>query len=106
MRKRVLFMLISMNVGGTERAFLNKLNELPKEKYEITVLLLQRKGGLYQQLPDYVRVKEMKEFPYIGRHTSYKPKEEVIEHFLKRRYKRSEEHTSELQSRGHIVCRL
>ena len=89
MRKRVLFMLISMNVGGTERAFLNKLNELPKEKYEITVLLLQRKGGLYQQLPDHVRVKEMKEFPYIGRHTSYKPKEKLIEHFLKRRYKQA-----------------
>src|SRR5690625_5483855 len=31
---------------------------------------------------------------------------EPIDQLLERRYQRSEEHTSELQSRGHLVCRL
>src|SRR5207253_10077207 len=30
----------------------------------------------------------------------------LSDHGLKRCYSRSEEHTSELQSRGHLVCRL
>lgn len=89
MRKSVLFMLISMNVGGTERAFLNMLHELPEEEYEITVLLLQKKGGLYQELPKHVIVREMKEFPYIGRHISYNPKERIKEHLSKRRFKQA-----------------
>src|SRR5690625_15110 len=89
MRKRVLFMLISMNVGGTERAFLNKLNELPKEKYEITVLLLQRKGGLDLQLCDYVREKDMNVYTYIRRHTTYNRKDELLYHYIKRRYKQA-----------------
>lgn len=82
-------MLISMNVGGTERAFLNMLDELPEEEYEITVLLLQKKGGFYQEIPQHVIIREMKEFPQVGRqlrHLSYKPKEKIKDHLSKRRY--------------------
>lgn len=82
-------MLISMKVGGTERAFLNMLHELPEEEYKITVLLLQKKGGLYRELPKHVIVREMKEFPYVGRHISYNPKEKVKEHLSKRRFKQA-----------------
>src|SRR5690625_5673855 len=32
--------------------------------------------------------------------------DETIRRYLSRRLSRSEEHTSELQSRGHLVCRL
>ncbi|MGM8364860.1 glycosyltransferase [Virgibacillus sp. W0181] len=90
MKKKILFMLISMNVGGTERAFLNMLHELPKEEYDITVLLLQKKGGFYQDIPKHVTIKEMKDFPQVGRHLrhlSYNPKQKIKEHLYKRRYK-------------------
>ena len=38
--KSILFMLINMNIGGTEKALINMLHELQKEKYKVTVLLL------------------------------------------------------------------
>lgn len=42
---KVLFMLSSMNIGGVEKSFLSLLSKMPKEKYEITLLLLEKKGG-------------------------------------------------------------
>jgi hypothetical protein len=35
MKKKVLFMIINMNIGGTEKALLNMINEMPNDKYEI-----------------------------------------------------------------------
>lgn len=32
-------MIINMNVGGTERALLNMIAEMPKDKYDMTILL-------------------------------------------------------------------
>ncbi|WP_165769023.1 glycosyltransferase [Virgibacillus profundi] len=65
------------------------LHELPEEDYDITVLLLEKKGGLYQELPQHVIVQEMKDFPHIGRQLSYNPKEKIKAHLSKRRYKQS-----------------
>ncbi len=31
--KKVLFVLINMNLGGTEKSFLNLVDQLPKDKY-------------------------------------------------------------------------
>ncbi len=85
-------MLISMNVGGTERAFLNMLDKLPEEEYEITLLLLQKKGGFYQEIPKHVTIREMKEFPQVARQLrdlTYNPKEKIKEYLSKRRYKQA-----------------
>ena len=32
MKKKILFMVINMNVGGTEKALLNMISEMSKEK--------------------------------------------------------------------------
>lgn len=85
-------MLISMNVGGTERAFLNMLDKLPEEEYEITLLLLQKKGGFYQEIPQHVKIQEMKEFPQVGRQLrdlTYNPKEKIKDYLSKRWYKQA-----------------
>ena len=34
--KKLLFMCISMNIGGTEKALLTMLNEMDRKKYDIT----------------------------------------------------------------------
>lgn len=49
--KKVLFMLGSMNIGGVEKSFLSLLSVLPKEKYDITLLLLEKKGRIYGTYP-------------------------------------------------------
>jgi len=56
--KKILFVMHSLGFGGAERALVNLLNELPRDKYQADVLLFQRKGALMAQLPDWVRVLE------------------------------------------------
>lgn len=56
MKKRIIFMLINMNVGGTEKALLNMIDEMPKEEYDITILMLEEYGGFLSQIPKDVNV--------------------------------------------------
>lgn len=60
MKKKILFMLENMNVGGTEKALLNMISEIPKENYEITVLMLEEYGGFLDFLPGEVHVEYLK----------------------------------------------
>jgi glycosyltransferase involved in cell wall biosynthesis len=64
-KKKILFMAISMNVGGTEKALLNMLLEIPKDKYDITLLLLEKYGGLLPNVPSHVKIKYLSEYSQI-----------------------------------------
>ncbi len=63
--KKVLFMLSSMNIGGVEKSFLSLLTTLPKEKYDITLLLLEEKGGFLEFVPEWVKIEEAKWYKEI-----------------------------------------
>ncbi|MGE7663627.1 glycosyltransferase [Peribacillus sp. NPDC097197] len=65
--KKVLIMLSSMNIGGVEKSLLSLLSVFPKEHYEITILLLEKKGGFLNHLPNWVKVEE------VDWYTSIKP---------------------------------
>lgn len=54
--KRILFVIHSLGFGGAERSLVNLLNELPQDQYEVELLLFQRRGGLLEQLPVWVKV--------------------------------------------------
>jgi glycosyltransferase involved in cell wall biosynthesis len=54
--KKIIFMLINMNVGGTEKALLNMLAEIPKDKYDITILLLEEYGEFLEHIPQEIHV--------------------------------------------------
>jgi glycosyltransferase involved in cell wall biosynthesis len=56
MKKKIIFMVINMNVGGTEKALLNMILEMPKDKYDITVLMLEEYGGFLEYIPREVNV--------------------------------------------------
>ncbi|MEG1312472.1 MAG: glycosyltransferase [Romboutsia sp.] len=60
--KKVIFMCINMNVGGTEKALLTMLDEMDKEKYEITILMLEEYGGFLDSIPSYVKIKYVEDF--------------------------------------------
>jgi len=70
-KERLLFFLINMNLGGTERSFLNLLSELP-EHYVIDLLLLEEYGELLKDVPENVQIHilknntEIKEFLKFG----------------------------------------
>ena len=54
--KKVLFVMHNLGYGGAERSLVNLLQELPKDRYEIDLLLFQKRGDFLQQLPREVRV--------------------------------------------------
>lgn len=58
-KERLLFFLINMNLGGTERSFLNLLSELP-EHYVIDLLLLEEYGELLKDVPENVQIHILK----------------------------------------------
>ncbi|VEF49060.1 group 1 glycosyl transferase [Bacillus freudenreichii] len=55
-KKSIVFMLINMNIGGTEKALLNMIAEMPRDQFDITILLLEKHGGFLDSIPDDVKV--------------------------------------------------
>ncbi len=64
--KKILFMLSSMNIGGVEKSLLSLLSEMPKNEYDITVLLLEKKGGFLEYIPEGVKVEEVSWFEDVN----------------------------------------
>ena len=67
MKKKVLFMLNDMNVGGTEKAFLNLVDTMSPEEYEVTLLLLRRWGGFLVDVPDWIKVETIEGYDRLKR---------------------------------------
>lgn len=53
---KVLFRLRSMEMGGVPRVVIDLLNNLPKEKFSITLLLNLYQGELRTEIPNHVRL--------------------------------------------------
>lgn len=51
-------MVSSMNIGGVEKSLLSLLSVIPRDKYDITILTLEKKGGFLEYLPNWVKVEE------------------------------------------------
>ncbi|MBQ8909921.1 MAG: glycosyltransferase [Oscillospiraceae bacterium] len=56
--KKILFVIHSMDFGGSERSLVNLLHELPEDKYNVDILMFQKRGRLLSQLPEWVNVLE------------------------------------------------
>lgn len=80
MKKKVLFMLDWMNVGGTEKAFLNLVDTMSPEEYEVTLLLLRRQGGFLNAVPEWVKVETIEDATIIDREIKQPPLPIVREH--------------------------
>ncbi|WP_440603786.1 glycosyltransferase [Bacillus sp. GB_SG_008] len=65
MKKRIIFVIINMNVGGTEKALLNMIAEIPKDKYDITILMLEEHGEFLNSIPSKVHVEYLKGYRNI-----------------------------------------
>jgi glycosyltransferase involved in cell wall biosynthesis len=64
MKKKLLFVMPDMHIGGSVRNFLSLVSLLEPEEYDVTLLLFRKEGLLLNQLPHYVRVEE---FPQLFR---------------------------------------
>ena len=56
MKKKISFLVIAMKIGVTEKALLTMLSEIDKERYDVTVLMLEQYGGFLKDIPDWVNI--------------------------------------------------
>ena len=71
--KKILFMCINMNIGGTEKALLTMLNEMDRRKYDITLFMLEEHGGFLNQIPDGVKIMYFKEYKTLKKFINNPP---------------------------------
>lgn len=56
--KKILFVMFSLNSGGAERALINLLSIIDKDRYEIDLLLFSKEGAFLKLVPEYVNIIE------------------------------------------------
>ena len=71
--KKILFMCINMNIGGTEKALITMLNEMDRRKYDITLFMLEEHGGFLNQIPDGVKIMYFKEYKTLKKFINNPP---------------------------------
>lgn len=54
--KEILIVMSTLYNGGAERSLVNLLNEFPKDKYKIDLLLFKRRGVFLSQVPENVTI--------------------------------------------------
>ncbi len=57
---KLLFVISSLAGGGAERVMTNIITHLDNKKYEISLALFEKKGSYLSQIPDYVKVYDLK----------------------------------------------
>ncbi|MUV36900.1 putative glycosyltransferase [Lentibacillus sp. JNUCC-1] len=80
--KKVLFMLSRMNAGGVEKSFLSLLTQFPKDRYDITLVLLEKRGVFLQLVPNWVKIEEAAWFDDI-KPVIMQPPQQTIKHYMK-----------------------
>ena len=58
-QKRLLIAMDTMMCGGIEKSVVSLLGALPRERYDVTLLLLTKRGEFLPMIPDWVRVAEV-----------------------------------------------
>lgn len=58
-QKRLLIAMDTMMCGGIEKSVISLLGALPRERYDVTLLLLTKRGEFLPMIPDWVRVGEV-----------------------------------------------
>ena len=67
MRKKLLFVIDSLTIGGAEKSLISLLNMIDSSKYEIDLLLFKKGGDLEKYVPRNINILPIPEyFRYIN----------------------------------------
>ena len=88
-KKKILFALANMNVGGVEKSFLSLLNTIGQDEYEVDLLLLERKGGYLEYVPKWINIIEYGEYGKIKNQLNNPPVSEIRALFSQKKIKRA-----------------
>jgi glycosyltransferase involved in cell wall biosynthesis len=83
MKKKIVFMMIDMNIGGTEKALLNMLSEFELDEYDITVLMLEEHGGFLSLIPEEVRIEYVNGYEKIKLALNQPPQMTALDYLKK-----------------------
>ncbi|WP_239984634.1 glycosyltransferase [Lentibacillus sediminis] len=78
-KEKIVFMVISMNVGGTEKSLLNLISTLPREKYDISLLLLENRGGFLNAIPEDVEIIHFEGLKELAKQLKTPPKQMILQ---------------------------
>lgn len=59
MKKKILFVLPHMLCGGVEKALLSLINELPKNDFDISILVVKMEGDFVNIIPNDIKAEEI-----------------------------------------------
>lgn len=59
-KKKIAFVLGQMNQGGPARVFLNLMHLIGHEEYDVTLILFNPGGSLFNEVPDHVNIEYVK----------------------------------------------
>lgn len=62
---KVLITAMSLNVGGAEKSLVNLLNMIDLEKYDVDLMLFQKKGVFLKQVPKGIKILNVKEIEVL-----------------------------------------
>ncbi|NOU70895.1 glycosyltransferase [Paenibacillus sp. LMG 31458] len=81
MKKKIIFMLIDMNIGGTEKALLNMVSEFSLGEYDITILMLEEHGGFLSYIPAGINIEYLKGYSSMKQALNQPPQVTAIDYF-------------------------
>lgn len=84
--KRILFMVKSLNIGGVEKSLISLLSQIPKNKYDITILVLEKKGGFLKYIPDWIKVEEVNWFKSVKPIILQSPQNTIKDYYYDKKY--------------------
>ena len=58
--KKIVFVLPHMLCGGVEKALLSLINEMPEDKYQISIILAEMEGDFLNQIPANISVDKIR----------------------------------------------
>lgn len=62
MKKKILFVIDSLTIGGAEKSLVSLLNSIDSSKYEIDLLLFKKGGDLEKYVPTYIQILPMPDY--------------------------------------------
>ncbi len=89
MKKKILFAVKNMNVGGVEKSLLSLLNTIDQEQYEVDLLLLENYGGFVSQIPEWVNIIICEEYEKISSDVNLPPVVAIKQHIQRRNWIRA-----------------
>ena len=56
--KKILIAIYNLSAGGGQKSLISLLNTIPKDKYSIDLLLMEKKGLFLSQVPEFINIIE------------------------------------------------